>query len=582
MTKRVTKVRVFVSSPGDVQHERDSLPAVIEELNGTIGQPLGVVIELVRWETHCHPAVGRPQSVINNQIEKYDIFIGIMWKRFGTPTGEADSGTEEEFNLAYEEWKRDKALHIAFYFSQAKYKLKSSEEFEQAAKVMKFQEELSTKALTWTYANAAIFADIVRPHLVKMLFEMFKTGVAAERPKGILQTLQQVQKQLDQASEHHRVIINTAGEFTVQEKYPGATEEEPLKISARFEFPDTTEGREMREKFHRSLSSGEILTIPKEYIKYIKFPEAFSPLVTNVETESLTIGRAVSVPAVLLDLNLKNARGDEVVLKNVQFESARPTVDKIVLTNEKQPVPWRFMLTLNLLEGTLLFNYVVDYRGLTAKRELDAMRFTDAFAEGGTLELVHVDTGFVFQTVRVVPGVIPATPPDLLRLVEKTALIQSKTHVPIVIPEASAGEAHAISAEDANRIVDVAQKLETGRAILDVAHWETTVDLDLAKKLLDLLQQREPQSLSFSFDDEVVNIFGAEVHLGMVVMTCERTIMADEDLQMLKDAVARNETGGIPVRFIPLEGTPMLAHYPAWLPKDEGDFLLNQMAAAKK
>src|SRR5438552_9057076 len=125
MTERVTKVRLFVSSPSDVQRERESLPAVIDEINTTIGQRLGFIIELVRWETHCHPAMGRPQSVINNQIGKYDIFIGIMWKRFGTPTGEADSGTEEEFNLAYDEWRRAKELHIAFYFSQAKYKLNS-------------------------------------------------------------------------------------------------------------------------------------------------------------------------------------------------------------------------------------------------------------------------------------------------------------------------------------------------------------------------------------------------------------------------------------------------------------------------
>ena len=115
MTEKVTKVRVFIASPGDVQKERDSLPAVIEELSRTTGRNLGFVIELVRWEIHCYPAMGRPQGVINEQIGDYDIFIGVMWKRFGTPTGKADSGTEEEFNLAYEDWKRDNKLHIAFY-----------------------------------------------------------------------------------------------------------------------------------------------------------------------------------------------------------------------------------------------------------------------------------------------------------------------------------------------------------------------------------------------------------------------------------------------------------------------------------
>src|SRR5258708_1732589 len=149
MSQQVTKVRVFVASPGDVQHERDSLPAVIEELNTTVGESLRFVIELVRWETHCQPAMGRPQEVINEQIGAYDIFVGIMWKRFGSPTGMAGSGTEEEFNVAYEEWKRDNNLHVAFYFCQDEYKLNSRAESEQVGKALDFQTELGKKGLVW-------------------------------------------------------------------------------------------------------------------------------------------------------------------------------------------------------------------------------------------------------------------------------------------------------------------------------------------------------------------------------------------------------------------------------------------------
>jgi hypothetical protein len=582
MSERVTKVRVFVSSPGDVEQERDSLTNVVSELNNTIGQPLGFVIDLLLWETHCHPEMGRPQAIINKQIGKYDIFVGIMWKRFGTPTGVAESGTEEEFNLAYEEWQRDNTLHLAFYFSQAKYKLASAEEIDQAGKTLEFQNELSKKGLTWKYSSAETFADTVRPHLAKILFEMFQKSVAAERPKGILGTLRQVQEELDKASAHHRLVVNSAGEFTVRPKHPKAQEEEPLKISARLEFPNTAEGREMRDKLERSLATGEIVTIPKEYIKYVKLPDVFSSLVstTGDGTESLTIGGVVPVRVILFDLVLRPADGDKIALENIVFETSRPSVDKIVLSNEKQLLPWKFTLTLNLVEGTLLFDYKVDYRGLTAKRELDAMQFTDAFSKGGTLDIVHVDSGFTFQTVQVVPGIIPATDSNLLRLIERAAYIQNKVRVPIVIPEASAGEQDAISAEDANRVIETAQKIETGRAILDVEHWENEVNLDLATKLLDLFEKGEPQSLSFSVDDEVVSIFGTDVHLGMLVLTCERTVMANEDVKSLKEAVAANHTS-IHVRFMPLEGTPMLAHYPAWLPSDEGQMLLRQMSVAK-
>ena len=173
-TQTVRKVRLFVASPGDVQRERDSIVRVVTELNNTIGYNLELVVQRVGWETHVHPALGRPQGVINAQIGNYDIFVGIMWKRFGTPTGQADSGTEEEFNLAYEEWKRDNRLQVLFYFSQAKYTLNSVSETEQAAKVLAFKEELKTKSLIWEYPNASVFPNTLRQHLTMILFEKFK------------------------------------------------------------------------------------------------------------------------------------------------------------------------------------------------------------------------------------------------------------------------------------------------------------------------------------------------------------------------------------------------------------------------
>jgi hypothetical protein len=44
--------------------------------------------------------MGRPEQLILDQIGQYDLFVGIMWRRFGTPTGVAGSGTEQEFDHA--------------------------------------------------------------------------------------------------------------------------------------------------------------------------------------------------------------------------------------------------------------------------------------------------------------------------------------------------------------------------------------------------------------------------------------------------------------------------------------------------
>jgi hypothetical protein len=113
--------------------------------------------------------------VINEQIGVFDIFVGIMWKRFGTPTGEAHGGTEEEFRLALTRWAARRQPHIMFYFSSAQSAPPTtSEEVEQLSKVVAFRTELSKKALVWSYAVASQFAEVVRPHLASTIGQMIR------------------------------------------------------------------------------------------------------------------------------------------------------------------------------------------------------------------------------------------------------------------------------------------------------------------------------------------------------------------------------------------------------------------------
>src|ERR1035437_8012018 len=102
------KIRVFVASPGDVAEERGRLTNVVGRLNEQLAEHLGVRLELKEWR-QVAPGMGRPEDVILDQlpVETWDVFIGLLWLRFGMPprrnrAGEDhDSGTEEEFRLAY-------------------------------------------------------------------------------------------------------------------------------------------------------------------------------------------------------------------------------------------------------------------------------------------------------------------------------------------------------------------------------------------------------------------------------------------------------------------------------------------------
>lgn len=173
MAKTHTILQVFVASPGDVADERTLLEDVVSEFNNTWGNRNNVMLELLKWETHSRPGFGAdPQDVINDQIgDEYDIFIGIMWGRFGSPTKRAESGTEEEFNRAYARLSDSPdSIQIMFYFKDAGIP-PSKIDATQLQKVQEFKKKISDEygGLYHSFETPEQFQSSVRMHLSKVV-----------------------------------------------------------------------------------------------------------------------------------------------------------------------------------------------------------------------------------------------------------------------------------------------------------------------------------------------------------------------------------------------------------------------------
>jgi Domain of unknown function (DUF4062) len=170
LSQLIRKLRVLISSPSDVGEERDHLDQAIRDLSSTWGDSLGVVLEPVRFEQNAHPgAASYAQDRINEDIgDDYDIFVGILWTRFGTETPVAESGTEEEFNRACLRWEADNdSVSIMFYFRTSSPGSLDEIDLEQYARVREFQAKLrqANRILYWTYTDLASFDRLVRMHL---------------------------------------------------------------------------------------------------------------------------------------------------------------------------------------------------------------------------------------------------------------------------------------------------------------------------------------------------------------------------------------------------------------------------------
>jgi hypothetical protein len=166
---QVHKLRLFAASPSDVRRDRESVRDVVTELNDGVARDKGLVLEVVTGE-NVAPGIGRPEQVILDQIGEFDVFIGVMGRRFGTPTGEYEGGTEEEFYTAYNRFMAAGVPRVLFYFNRESGPPPETEaDIEQLAKVIRFREALSDKALFREYDSSSSFLNYLRRDLTSVL-----------------------------------------------------------------------------------------------------------------------------------------------------------------------------------------------------------------------------------------------------------------------------------------------------------------------------------------------------------------------------------------------------------------------------
>ncbi len=171
----VRLLKIFIASPGDVKLEREKAREEILSLR-SLAHNHGFDIEAVGWETHAAPGMGRSQALINPLVRECDLFLGILWRRFGQHTGEAESGTLEEFQLARERHVREHAPEIMLYFREVHPDF-LADPGAQLQRVLDFKEQIEDGhlALYKDYRDPEHFATLLRQHVTDWLLKLAPT-----------------------------------------------------------------------------------------------------------------------------------------------------------------------------------------------------------------------------------------------------------------------------------------------------------------------------------------------------------------------------------------------------------------------
>lgn len=146
MAEIYRRLTVFLASPGDLHPERKAAKEAIDSLNGILGRQLNWHIELRGWEDTL-PGFGRPQEIINKDVDACDLFVDLLWRRWGSTTGEFSSGFEEEFERARKRRTETKSPEMWLLFKKVD-EVQLADPGDQLKQVMTFrQKQIASREL---------------------------------------------------------------------------------------------------------------------------------------------------------------------------------------------------------------------------------------------------------------------------------------------------------------------------------------------------------------------------------------------------------------------------------------------------
>jgi hypothetical protein len=236
--------KIFLASPGDTASERRAADEVVDEINKSIGSRDNFRLELLKWENDTYPSMGADgQDVINKQIGgDYQIFVGIMWKKFGTPTLRAGSGTEEEFELAYDRFTKKKDIQIMFYFNSCP--IPQDADLIQFQKVREFKKKIEDLgAYHKPFESTTDFEKNLRMDLTRYVKDILKEEIQ----EAVISTPEEQKQVIPEIKESFKIYLNDLEASFAHSKV------DPLRLEDIYIAPDL-----------KDLNSGKKTTVKVE------------------------------------------------------------------------------------------------------------------------------------------------------------------------------------------------------------------------------------------------------------------------------------------------------------------------------
>lgn len=195
MPKNSIHFHVLIASPSDCQEERAAIADALKRWNQVYGSLRGVELRPNLWEQDSQPELGeRPQGIVNRQlVDSADILIAVFWRRLGTPTSEAISGTVEEIQRFLK-----RGAPALVYFSRRPTDL-ADLDTEQLKSLQAYKREIKEQGLTGEFATVAELREKVEVAVGVVVENLLKVKLQQGDSRLSRQELRRVQSEIDAA-----------------------------------------------------------------------------------------------------------------------------------------------------------------------------------------------------------------------------------------------------------------------------------------------------------------------------------------------------------------------------------------------
>lgn len=182
MPKNIAQYDLLISCPGDISTELQVIKDAVEKFNTMFTDSLGISIRTKHWSKNSYAqSGGKPQELLNKQfVNDCDAAVALFWTKFGTPTDQYGSGTEEEIEIMLRDGKQ-----VFMYFSD-KPLPPSQHNPNGYQQILDFRKKYKDRGIYFTYTSDEELAELFFAHLTQHFMTVQKVTEIREERNALL------------------------------------------------------------------------------------------------------------------------------------------------------------------------------------------------------------------------------------------------------------------------------------------------------------------------------------------------------------------------------------------------------------